>query len=104
MNDPDGFFALPPFKPAEALVALRRQVRDIKAVTERPRGDVVAYETKGRPVLELCAEADAIAVRLAKRALLTPEWEARRLTNAAEVRRFVDDLKQRAAGWTDEEG
>ena len=53
-------FAAPPFKPAEALVLLKRQLRDLKPLAER--GD--HYDIKGRPVIRLEATEAAIEARL----------------------------------------
>jgi hypothetical protein len=49
----------------------------------------------------LIAEESALQARLVKRPLRSPDWESRRLTNSAEVRRFLDDIKQRVARWKD---
>ena len=97
----DDFFALPPFKPAETLVLLKRTLRDLRTLTER--GD--AFELKGSRVIELAATDQHIDARLAKRPMRggTPEWEAFRLGGSPEVRRFTDEVKRRLARWTEEE-
>ena len=92
-------FAAPPFKPAEALVLLRRQLRDLKPLTER--GD--RYEIQGRPVIGLQATGDAIEARLARRPATHPEWTPERLANSQDVRRFVDTVKKRLQQWEREE-
>ncbi len=91
------FFRPPPFKPVEALPQLQRTLRALPGLTERGSN----FECKGRPVVDVRAEGDAIAARLARRPTTTPEWEPRMLKNGADVRRFADDVKQRLARWRD---
>ncbi|MES2959981.1 MAG: hypothetical protein V4792_17465 [Pseudomonadota bacterium] len=100
MSSPDdGFgFAPPPYKPDEALVALKRQLRDLK-LAERGNG----YEQRGKRVVELAVDGDAIQARLARRLALTPEWDRFNLRSAAEQRKLVDELKKRLARWEHEE-
>ena len=97
----DDFFALPPFKPAEALALLKRSLRDLRTLTER--GD--AFELKGSRVIELVAAESRIDARLAKRPMRggTPEWDAFRLAASPDVRKFTDEVKRRLARWTEED-
>ena len=97
----DDFFALPPFKPAEALQLLKRNLRDLRTVTER--GD--AFELKGSRVIELAAAAQHIDARLAKRPMRggTPEWDTFKLAASPDVRKFTDEVKRRLARWTEED-
>jgi hypothetical protein len=97
MSD-DDFFALPAFKPAEALVQLKRQLRELRPLAER--GDT--FEWRGQPVLTLAAAAQTIEARLAKRPARSPEWASYTLKNSADVRRFVDAAKAQLARWDDE--
>ncbi len=97
--DEAGGFAPPPFRPAEALVLLKRQLRDLKPLAEHG----MRYEIKGRPVLELSTEEAAIVVRLARRPAPTPQWASTRLASSLDMRRFVDDLKKRLKAWESEE-
>ncbi len=97
--DDAGSFAPPPFRPAEALVLLKRQLRDLKPLAERG----MRYEIKGRPVLELSADETAIVVRLARRPAPTPQWTSTQLRSSLDLRRFVDDLKRRLRAWESEE-
>ena len=94
----DDFFAPPPFKPADALVQLRRQLRHLK-LSERG----AAFELKGRSIVDLAAGDAAITARLVKRPVLTPEWTTHTLKNAADVRRFVDTVRQQLARWSSDE-
>jgi hypothetical protein len=99
MSSSDDFgFAPPPFKADEALVALRRALRDLKLAE---RGN--AYELRGKRVVELSLDAGAIQARLARRVMLTPEWDRVAVKSAAEQRKLIDDVKKRLARWETEE-
>jgi hypothetical protein len=91
----DDFFAPPAFKPDEALVALKRQLRDLKPLAERGSG----FEISGKRVVELAADATSITARLAKRPAVSPEWQTLVLKNSADVRKLVDEVKKRLARW-----
>ena len=100
MSNDDFGFALPPFKPAEALVLLKRGLRDLRTLAERGDG----YELKGAKVMELSAGESAIEARLAKRpSRQVPEWDRFTLGSSADVRKFTDEVKRRLARWTEEE-
>jgi hypothetical protein len=94
----DDFFTPPPFKPAEALVQLKRQLRDLKLAE---RGD--AFELKGQQVVELRATDSTIEAKLVKRPQRTPEWASHTLKAGPDVRRFVEQVKQALARWSDAE-
>lgn len=91
-------FAPPPFKPAEALIALRRALRDLGLV-ERGTG----FDLRGKRVLELATEGDTIRARIARRPMLTPEWDSQVLTGAADTRKLLDEVKKRLARWERED-
>lgn len=93
----DGGFAPPPFKPAEALVQLKRKIRETRGLAERGSG----FDWKGAPAIQLQAAEAVIQARIAKRPMRTPEWEARTLASAADVRKFGDLVVQRTARWRD---
>ena len=99
MSDDAGtdFLSLPPFKPAEALLQLRRTLRELGGLNERAQ----QFEWKGQPVVTLAVDGTQLQVRLARRPAVSPEWEARTLKNAADVRRFGNDVKLRVARWKD---
>jgi len=97
-SDDDFGFAPPPFRPDEALVTLKRQLRDLKLAE---RGN--AYELRGKRVIELVVEGAAIQTRLARRPMLTPEWDRVVLKSAADQRKLVEELKKRLARWEHEE-
>ncbi len=89
----------PAFKADEALVALKRQLRDLKPLAERG----TRYELQGRTVIELAAGDEHIEARVAKRPATTPEWQRHRLAGAADVRRFVDMVRQVLRRWEHED-
>lgn len=100
MSTDDFGFAPPPFKPAEALLQLKRTLRDLRTLTERGDG----FELKGARVMELTAGDTAIDAKLAKRpSRQVPEWDRFALDSGAAVRKFSDEVKKRLARWTEEE-
>jgi hypothetical protein len=100
MASDDFGFAPPQFKPAEALVLLKRGLRDLRTLTER--GD--NYELKGARVMELAAGETAIEAKLAKKpSRQVPEWDRFSLTASTDLRKFTDEVKKRLARWTEEE-
>ena len=91
-------FAPPSFKPADALVTLKRALRDLK-LAERDN----AFEQRGKRVVELAIEGEAIQAKLARRLMLTPEWDRIAVKSAAEQRKLIDEVKKRLARWEHEE-
>lgn len=91
-------FALPAFKPEDALQAVQRAARDLK-LTARGAG----FELRGKPVLQAGVEGDALQVRLARKLAMTPEWDRQTVRNAAEQRKLIDELKKRLARWDQED-
>jgi len=89
----------PAFKPDEALVGLRRQLREMKPLVERGS----RYELQGRPVIELSAADARIDARLARRPATSPEWQRHALASATDVRRFVDTVRQQLRRWEHED-
>ncbi len=99
MNDDElGGFALPPFSADNALAQIKRSLRDSK-LTERGH----AFEMRGKRVLELAQEGDAINVRLAHKLAMNPEWDRLRVANANEQRKLLDEVKKRLARWASED-
>jgi hypothetical protein len=95
----DGFaFAPPPFKADEAMVTLRRALRDA-GLAERGSG----FELRGKRVLELAVDGGTIRARLARRLMLTPEWDVQVLKGAADTRKLLDEVKKRLARWERED-
>ena len=99
MADDDFGFAPPPLKPDEALVTLRRALRDL-GLAERGAG----FELRGKHVLELAVEDATIRTRIARRLMLTPEWDTQSLKGAADTRKLLEEVKKRLARWEREEG
>ena len=97
-SDDNFGFAPPPFKADEALVALKRQLRDLKLAE---RGN--AFEQRGKRVIELALDDGAIQVKLARRLALTPDWDRISVKSAAEQRKLVDEVKKRLARWEHDE-
>ena len=83
-DDLGDFFALPPFKPDEALVQLRRQLKELK-LQEQPGSTPHRFALKGVVVAELQVSADAtkpaVAAAVVKRPLQRPEWVRQQLLN-----------------------
>ena len=98
MSDADGWMAAPPFRPDAALESLRRTLRDLR-LAERGAG----FDLRGKRVVELAVEGDAIAARLARRLMNTPEWDRLSVRSAADQRKLVDEVKKRLARWESEE-
>lgn len=92
-------FAPPPFKADEALVQLKRALRDL-GLKERADG----FEQAGKRVLEFELGEGQIAIRLAQRLQThTPNWDRSALKSAADQRKLLDELKKRLARWRDED-
>ena len=107
MSDELGdFFALPPFKPDEALVQLRRQLKDLR-LQEQAGGPPARFALKGVVVVELKVEAGgekpAIAAAVVKRPLQRPEWVRQSLDSRDAVRKWLDALRRQLASWGDDD-
>jgi hypothetical protein len=99
MSNDDSFgFAPPPFNADNALVTIKRALRDMKLAE---RGNV--YEMRGKRVVELAVDGSAINARLARRLMLTPEWDRMAVKSAADQRKLLDEVKKRLARWENEE-
>ncbi|MFT3858949.1 MAG: hypothetical protein QM742_16105 [Aquabacterium sp.] len=103
------FFALPPFKADEALVKLRRDVRELKPLVEKGTGAVIRFEWKSLPVIELQLDSGAtdgkavIAAAIAKKPSSRPEWLRQKLSSSAEVRKWLDEARRSLKRWDDED-
>ncbi len=97
MSDDFGF-APPPFKPDDALLQLKRSLRDLK-LAERGNG----FELRGKRVVELTVEGPQISARLARQLLLTPQWDTQAVKSAADQRKLLDEVKKRLARWEHED-
>jgi len=99
MSNDDSFgFAPPPFNADNALVTLKRALRDLKLAE---RGN--AYEMRGKRVVELTVDGATINARLARRLMLTPEWDRVSVGSAEQQRKLIDEVKKRLSRWESEE-
>jgi hypothetical protein len=98
MDDNDIGFAPPAFDADNALVQLKRALRDLK-LTERGN----AYELRGKRVVELALADGAIAAKLARKLALTPEWDKQSVDSIGAQRKLIDEVKKRLARWEREE-
>jgi hypothetical protein len=104
MSDELGdFFALPAFKPDEALVKLRRDLRERKPLQEQGSGPVVRFALKGVVVVELSVADGAIACAVAKRVSQRPEWQRSTLKSSADVRKALDAITLQLKRWDEED-
>jgi hypothetical protein len=97
-DDNDFGFALPAFDAGNALVQLKRALRDLK-LAERGNG----FELKGKTVLQLALDEGAVAVRLARRLATTPEWDRQIVKSGADQRKLIDEVKRRLERWQRED-
>jgi hypothetical protein len=91
-------FAPPPFNAEQSLLQLQRALRDLKLSA---RG--AAFEQRGKTVIELQRQGDAVTVKLARRLTLTPEWDLLTVKSAPDQRKLIDEVKKRLARWLDED-
>ncbi|MFY7865178.1 hypothetical protein [Roseateles sp.] len=97
MND-DLFFTLPAFKPDDALVQIKRALRDVRSLSERAQ----TYSLQGQVVLSLTVADGKLMASLAKRPAHSPDWDRRECKSSADVRSLLEEIKRRVARWTDE--
>ena len=98
MSDDGTGWALPAFKSDDALVAIKRSLRDMKLAE---RGN--AFEMRGKRVVELAVEGTTINAKLARRLMVTPEWDRIAVSSAADQRKLIDEVQKRLARWDNEE-
>lgn len=97
-DDNFGGFAPPPFKPDDALLQMKRTLRDLK-LAERGNG----FELRGKRVLELTVDGAAIQARIARKLALTPQWDAQLVKSTGDQRKLIDEVKKRLARWDNDE-
>ncbi len=98
MSEESGGFAPPPFNADNALITIKRALRDMKLAE---RGNV--YEMRGKRVVDLSVEGTSINAKLARRLMLTPEWDRLAVKSAADQRKLLDEVKKRLSKWDSEE-
>jgi hypothetical protein len=92
----DDFFAPPPFKPDEALLKAKRDLRDL-GLSEREG----VFERRGQAIARVMVDGAALKAGIVKRPGRSPEWTERTLRDSAALRDFVADLKKKLASWSD---
>jgi hypothetical protein len=95
-------FAPPPFQPEEALIQLKRSLRDLK-LNERGGVQTSTFELRGKRVLELALDSGQLNARMARKLALTPEFDKQTVASASDQRKLIDELKKRLARWEREE-
>jgi hypothetical protein len=98
VSEESGGFAPPPFNADNALITIKRALRDMKLAE---RGNV--YEMRGKRVVDLSVEGTSINAKLARRLMLTPEWDRLAVKSAADQRKLLDEVKKRLSKWDSEE-
>lgn len=94
----DDFFKLPAFQPEQALLTLKRALRDLRSLSERGS----SFLLQGQVMLELSLDAHTLHARLAKKPARSPEWDLHDCKSNADLRKLQDEIKRRVARWTDE--
>lgn len=94
--DEDWGFALPAFKPDEALQRLRRDLRELGLAEREGR-----FERRGLAVARAAVDGAVLKVALVKRPSRSPEWTDKTLKDSAQVRDFVALVKKNLSGWSD---
>ena len=97
-DDDAAGFAPPPFDAAAALPVLQRALRDLKLAE---RG--AAFELRGKRVVELQLDGNAIRARVARKLALTPEWDTLRVDSAVQQRKLIVDVGKRLARWNSDD-
>jgi hypothetical protein len=92
----DDFFAPPSFKPDEALLKAKRELRDL-GLTEREG----TFERRGQAIARVAVDGAALKAGVVKRPGRSPEWTEKTLRDSAALRDFVADLKKKLASWSD---
>ncbi len=89
-------FAPPPFKPEEALQRLGRDLREA-GLTER--GGV--FERRGTVIARIAVDGASLKAETVRQPARSPDWQARSLRSAADVRDYVNELRKKLAGWSE---
>jgi hypothetical protein len=94
MND-EWDFAVPAFKPDEALQRLRRDLRELGLVEREGR-----FERRGAAIARAAADDTVLRVAIVRRPARSPEWIEKALKDSAQVRDFVALVKKSLSGWS----
>ena len=97
MDDEQFGFALPAFKPDEAMQTLKRELRAL-GLTEREG----RFERRGLAIARAAVDGAVIqAARVRRPSRSSPEWVNKTMKHSGDVRDFVADLKKQLAAWSD---
>ena len=99
MSDDGWDIAPPPFNADNALLALKRFLRDQQVLAERSEG----WMLNGQLVIQLGVDGRAVQARLARRPARTPEWDGFTLKSAPDSRKLQDEIKRRLMRWKGDE-
>lgn len=92
----DDFFAPPPFKPADALQRLLRDLREL-GLTERDG----QFELRGRAVAKAHLDSNGLSVALVRELARTPQWQTAQLSDHTALRDWLSRVKTQLARWRD---
>ncbi len=96
MSDESWGFALPAFKPEEALLKLRRDLREL-GLTERDG----CFARRGSAIARAAVDGSTLKVAIVKRPARTPEWTEKTVKDSAQQRDFLALVKKNLSGWSD---
>ncbi|MGD9831930.1 MAG: hypothetical protein AB7U92_04160 [Piscinibacter sp.] len=97
MGEEDFGFAVPAFKPDEALLRARRELREM-GLSERAG----QFERAGLAIAKLVIDGAALNASVVKRpSRNSPEWTHKTLSSSAMLRDWMAELKRKLAGWSD---
>lgn len=99
MSDDNEFgFSLPAFDAGNALLQIRRALRDMK-LAERGSG----FELGGKAVVQLAQEDGVVTARIARRLSGSTEWDRQAVRSGADQRKLLDEVKRRLERWQRED-
>ena len=97
MGEEDFGFALPAFKPEEALLRAKRELREM-GLSERAG----QFERAGLAIAKLVVDGAALKASVVRRpSRSSPEWTHKTLSSSAMLRDWMAELKRKLAGWSD---
>ena len=97
MGEEDFGFALPAFKPEEALLRAKRELREM-GLSERAG----QFERAGLAIAKLVVDGAALKASVVRRpSRSSPEWTHKTLSSSAMLRDWTAELKRKLAGWSD---
>ena len=97
MSDDNDFFAAPPFKADEALMRLKKELRDLGLVE---RAGI--FERRGSAIARAVLDGTTLKAAVVKRpSRSSPEWQLKVIKSSADARDFAADIKRKLAAWGD---